>query len=286
MPKGYKTPGTLVAEIKMGRMSHGGAFLLVEGNDDVRFWTPTSRRHAGCDLVDGEGKQNVIGGIQKLDDASFAGVLGIVDSDYDPLNGIDIGSDNLLLTDAHDMECLLCRSSALDMVLAEHGSRPKIERFEDETGADVRTGLLERALVFGRLRWAAVRSHPVIDLGGFRVPQFVDESTWIATSEEALCATLFDSHDDSLELKRRVDELPEADPWYVVHGRDMVEILRIGLRRTLGNMPANIGVKDIARMLRVAMTLDDLQATQLWTSMRAWEASNRPYMVLATRSPA
>ena len=286
MPKGYKTPGTLVAEIKMGRMSHGGAFLLVEGNDDVRFWTPTSRRHADCELVDGEGKQNVIGGIRKLDDASFAGVLGIVDSDYDPLNGIDIGSDNLLLTDAHDMECLLCRSSALDMVLAEHGSRPKIERFEDETGADVRTGLLERALVFGRLRWAAVRSHPVIDLGGFRVPQFVDENTWIATSEELLCATLPGSHDDSLELKRRVDELPEADPWYVVHGRDMVEILRIGLRRTLGDIRPNVGVKDVGRMLRAAMTPNDLQATKLWTDMRAWEAANHQYMVLATGSPA
>ena len=165
MPKGNKTPGILATEITMNRMSHDGAFLVVEGNDDVRFWTPTSRRHADCELVDGEGKQNVIGGIQKLDAAIFPGVLGIVDSDYDPLNGMGIGSDNLLLTDAHDLECLLCRSSALDMVLAEHGNRSKIERFENETGDDVRTGLLERALVFGRLRWAAVRSHPVIDLG-------------------------------------------------------------------------------------------------------------------------
>ena len=286
MPKGYKTPGTLIAEIKMGRMSHDGAFLLVEGNDDVRFWTPTARRHADCKLVDGEGKQNVIGGIQKLDDANFAGVLGIVDSDYDPLNGIDIGSDNLLLTDAHDLECLLCRSSALDKVLAEYGNRSKIERFEDETGTDVRTGLLERALVFGRLRWAAARSHPMIDLGGFRVPQFVDEYTWIAASEELLCAKLPGSPDDSLELKRRVDELPAADPWYVVHGHDMVEILRTGLRRTLGDIRPNVGVKDIGRMLRAAMTPDDLQSTKLWTSMRAWEAANHPYMVLATGSPA
>ena len=284
MPKGNKTPGTLVAEIKMGRMSHDGAFLLVEGNDDVRFWTPTARRHVDCELVDGEGKQNVIGGIQKLDDASFAGVLGIVDSDYDPLNGIDIGSDNLLLTDAHDLECLLCRSSALDMVLAEHGSHPKIERFEDETGADVCTGLLERALVFGRLRWAAARSHPVIDLGRFRVPQFVDEDTWTVDHEELLRATLLESPDDALALARRIDELPEADPWYVVRGHDMVEILRIGLRRTLGDIGPNVGVKDIAGMLRAAMTPDDLQATQLWTDMRAWEAANRPYMVLATGS--
>lgn len=284
MPKGNKTPGTLIAEIKMGRMSHGGAFLLVEGNDDVRFWT--SRRHADCELVDGEGKQNVIRGIQKLDATSFPGVLGIVDSDYDTLIGISIESRNLLTTDAHDLECLLCRSSALDKVLAEYGNRSKIERFEDETGADVRAGLLKRALVFGRLRWAAVRSHPVIDLGGFRVPQFVDEDTWTVDHKKLLHATLPESPDNALALTRRIDELPKADPWYVVHGRDMVEILRIGLRRALGDIPASVGVKEIGRVLRAAMTPDDLQATQLWTSMRAWEATNHPYMVLATGAPA
>ena len=284
MPKGNKTPGTLIAEIKMGRMSHGGAFLLVEGNDDVRFWT--SRRHADCELVDGEGKQNVIRGIQKLDATNFPGVLGIVDSDYDTLIGISIESRNLLTTDAHDLECLLCRSSALDKVLAEYGNRSKIERFEDETGSDVRAGLLKRALVFGRLRWAAVRSHPVIDLGGFRVPQFVDEDTWTVDHKKLLRATLPESPDNALALTRRIDELPKADPWYVVHGRDMVEILRIGLRRALGDIPASIGVKEIGRVLRAAMTPDDLQATQLWTSMRVWEATNHPYMVLATGSPA
>ena len=109
MPKGSKTPGTLAAEIKMGRASHKGAFLIVESNDDIRFWTPTSRRHANCELVDGEGKQNVIGGIQRIDAACFSGVLGIVDSDYDTLNGIGIESRNPLATDAHDLECLLCR---------------------------------------------------------------------------------------------------------------------------------------------------------------------------------
>ena len=286
MLKGHKTPGTLVAEIKMSRMSHEGAFLLVEGKDDIRFWTPPSRRHADCELVDGEGKRNVIGGIQKLDATSFVGVLGIVDSDYDPLINISIESDNLLLTDAHDLECLLCRSSALDKVLAEYGNRPKIERFENETGDDVRTGLLKRALVFGRLRWwTAVRSHPVIDLEGFRVPRFVDENTWTVTNEELLCATLLGSPDDALELRRCIDNLPTADPWYVVHGHDMVEILRIGLRHTLGDIPASVGVKEIGRMLRAAMTPDDLQATKLWTDMRTWEAANRPYMVLATARP-
>ena len=280
MPKGNKTPGILATEITMNRMSHDGAFLVVEGNDDVRFWTPTSRRHADCELVDGEGKQNVIGGIQKLDAAIFPGVLGIVDSDYDPLNGMGIGSDNLLLTDAHDLECLLCRSSALDMVLAEHGSRPKIKRFEDETGTDVRTGLLERALVFGRLRWAITRCHPVVELQGLKIPRFVNEKTWAVSSGEAICNTLLDSYEDALALMRRIDDLPETDPWYVVHGHDMIEILRIGLRRTLGEIQSSVGVKQIGEILRAAMSREDLQATRLWTDVRTWEAANYPYMVL------
>ena len=284
MPKGYKTPGTLVAEIKMGRMSHNGAFLIVEGKDDIRFWTP--RRHVGCELVDGEGKQNVVGGIQKLDATSFTGVLGIVDSDYDTLNGISIESNNLLATDAHDLECLLCRSSALDKVLAEYGNRSKIKRFENETGTDVRTGLLERALVFGRLRWAAVRSHPVIDLGGFRVSQFVNEDTWTVDHKELLRTTSPESPDDALALTRRIDELPKADPWYIARGHDMITILRIGLRRILGDISAGVGVKEIGGVLRAAMTPDDLQATKLWMSMRTWEATNHPYMVLAMGSPA
>ena len=61
---------------------------------------------------------------------------------------------NVVATDAHDLESLIFRSSSLRSVLAEFGNAEKINRFEDNEGQDVRTALLERALVFGRLRWA------------------------------------------------------------------------------------------------------------------------------------
>lgn len=127
MLKGYKDPGTLAAEIKMTRANHSGAFLVVEGANDVRFWAP--RRHVDCELVDGEGKPNVVGVVQRLDTVKFDGVLGVVDSDYDSLNGVILGSDNLIATDAHDLECLLCRSSALATVLAKFGSSEVRKRF-------------------------------------------------------------------------------------------------------------------------------------------------------------
>ena len=282
MPKGNKTPGILVAEVKMTRMSHDGSLLVVEGESDVRFWAP--RRHGSCAPVDGEGKQNVIRGILKLDAASFAGVLGVVDSDYDSLPNMDdtgFKSVNLLRTDAHDLECILCRSSALDRVFAEYGKLGKIKRFEDATGADARAGLLKRALIFGRLRWASLRCQPAISLAGLRVPRFVDENTWTVASEERICMELLDSPEDILILRRCLDELPEANPWHIVNGQDLVEILRIGLRGVLGEIPATVGLREIKTVLRVGMPSDDLRATKLWRDMRIWESANHPYLVLA-----
>ena len=102
MLTGYKDSGTLAAEILMTRANHSGALLVVEGVDDVRFWSP--RRHRDCEIVDGEGKRNVVEGIRHLDTLEVRGVLGIVDSDYDTLDGLVLDSNNIVKTDAHDLE--------------------------------------------------------------------------------------------------------------------------------------------------------------------------------------
>ena len=274
--QGHKSPGMLVAEIKMSRMSHDGAFLLLEGKDDIRFWR--SQRHSNCELVDGEGKPNVVEAIRQIDTARITGALGIVDSDYDFPTSPRAESDNLLYTDAHDLECLLCRSSALDKVLAEHGDAAKIQRFEQE-GIDVRTALLERALVFGRLRWAA-RAQPAIALHGIAAPRFVDEKTWTVDGERLICETVSDA-DARAAIKMRLAQLPDADPWYVAHGHDMVEILRTGIRRVLGDLPAHTKAKDIAALLRAGMSPEALRKTGLGAGVYSWQAANRPYSVLA-----
>ena len=278
MKQGYKTPGILAAEVKMTRRSHEGAFLIVEGKDDIRFWRP--RRHEECELVDGEGKSNVVGCIIRLDEEDFEGALGIVDSDYDILVGEKIDADNIVTTDAHDLECIFCRSSALDMVLSEYGNSSKIDRFEQETGKSVRASLLERTMPFGRLRLAALRQ-PVIDLKQIRVQQFVDENTWSVKSEELIQeSTNSGLPEEAQELKSRVERSQKGDPWHIVRGHDLMEILRIGLRHVLGDIGVGVGVKEIARSLRLAMPLEDLRETNMWADIRNWESSNPPYAIL------
>lgn len=280
MPLGEKTPGILAAEIEMHRKTHDGAFLIVEGLDDMRFWRKW--RHEQCQLIAGEGKRNVLGSVQRLDSRSVPGVLGVVDSDYDTFTGNDLPSANLVATDAHDLECLLCRSKALDDVLHEHGDPRKIERFENESGMGVRRALLERALIFGQFRLAATLHDAADVMPVIRVPRFLDERTWAVNGDALLEAVAERSGSDPATWRRRVDSLSAQNPWYVARGHDMVEILRRGLKRVLGNMPNNVGPADLSADLRLAVTRECLKATGLWADVQSWESSNSPYPILAS----
>ena len=276
-----RTQSHVVAEVKMRRTHHDGSFLVLEGSDDLRFWM--TRCHDSCRLIDGNGKNNVILGLRRLDEIEFRGVLGVVDSNHDYLTEKPLPSTNLVATDAHDLECLLCRSSALDAVLAEFGDQEKIRRFSREHDMHVRAALLDRGLVFGRLRWAVSELDPSIGLPDIR--RFVEEKAWAVDEDGLLDETAKSSEGvDANTIRSRINALPPADPWHVVRGHDLLQLLRIGLRTILGDLPSNKGVKDIAQALRLAMPSADLHATGLWRNMRHWEHSNEPYLVLAADS--
>ena len=275
MPRGYKDAGVIVAEVKMTRTSSKSAVLVVEGVDDVRFWTP--RKHAECGIVDGEGKPNVVQGIGRMDSQGVRGVLGIVDEDYDLLEGRSLGSENLIAVCPHDLECLLCQSSALDKVLAEYGSGSKIADFQERECVDVRTALLRRAEVFGRLRWAAVRFSLDVECKGIRVPRFVDTGTW---SVDEVGLMRMAERGVGGDLRRYIGQLPSASPWRVVRGHDVLEILRIGLKKVLGSLENNVGVKQLGRVLRAGIDVGELQGTSLWGDMVAWQRNNEAYRVV------
>lgn len=281
MPRGHKTPGILAAEIEMTRKEHDGVFLVVEGIDDIRFWEP--RRQPNCRLVEGEGKRNVVEGIGRLSPPQSKGVLGVVDDEYDSFLAGERFMENIVVTEAHDLECLLIRSRALDKVLVELRSPVKIQRFEDGAGVDVRVGLLERAMIFGRLRLAAALYGLNIQHKAIRVRRFVDEATWAVDSDGLIRAVVKEgSADDERVVAERMEGLPSADVWRVTHGKDMLELLRIGLMHVLGDLKASVGKEQIARLLRVAMSREELQCTQLWLGIQTWEESTgRKYLVLA-----
>ena len=274
MPTGHKNPGNIVAEVKMEQVDDRSV-LIVEGADDARFWGPL--RHSACAMVDGEGKPNVMAAVQRLD-GDVGGVLGIVDEDYDCLIGKSLGSSNLVAVSPHDLECfLLCQAPALDRVLAEFGTRKKIDSFEAREGIDVPTALLRRASVFGQLRWAHACGLDICS-EEIRIPRFLDEGTWQVDREGLIRAAAAGLED---ELERCIGRLPQVQPWRLVRGHDVLAVLRIGLRNVLGDLPSSVGVSGIASVLRAA---GRLEGTTLLDEIRRWEGANPPYLVLRLAS--
>ncbi|AUB81929.1 DUF4435 domain-containing protein [Candidatus Thiodictyon syntrophicum] len=276
----YKDAGVVATEVIMTRQLHAGSFLIVEGEDDHKFWSP--RVLPGhCELVIGNGKPNVEGALARLDRDHFRGALGVVDDDFDGLEGRPRPSPNLIGTDTHDLECMLIRSPALERVLAELAAPAKIRDLEARQGHSVRDALLERGLEFGRLRWVAQRRAWEIPFHKLGPERFLNRDTWLVSRDDFHDAAVRTGAVPSIDdLHAELEALPAADPWSICQGHDLVSILRIGLTRVLGSLKASKGVDDIAAMLRSAFDDQQLHGGHLGAAIRGWEQANKPYLVL------
>ena len=260
----------------MTRTTHDGSILIVEGVHDLRFWSVW--KDTECELVCGEGKPNVEEAISDLEQEGITGVLGIVDDDYDSILRRSLNSKNLVSTDAHDLECLLCRSEALNRVLAELGDARKIIKLEKSEGGDVRVCLIRRAVVFGKVRLACMLVDVDVDVKAINVARFLDKKTW-SVDGEGLMKTVSKncSATDKDKLAKCIERLDGENEWYIVSGHDLVRVLRIGLQQVIGNIPASIGAKQIERLLRSGVPRADLESSGLFHNIRKWESANFPY---------
>ena len=126
----YITGDSIANQVRMTRSAFAGAFLILEGETDVLvFQSFIDERE--CQTVFADGKQNALAAIGILDDDNLKGVLCVVDADFDHLENRVPLSDNVLLTDLHDLECMMLVSPAFDKLLREYASGDrKVAQFQ------------------------------------------------------------------------------------------------------------------------------------------------------------
>lgn len=172
----YITEHEIANTIRLIRAQRTGAFLIVEGDTDGRAYKNFVDENK-CQIIIAYNKNNATKAISLLEMAIFAGVLAIVDADFDVLEGKVPASENLLFTDGHDLEAMIIQSPALEKVLAEFGSESKITNFEQRTGKTVRLILTECGMPIGYLLWVSLRERLSLRFGDLSFDKFIDKET-------------------------------------------------------------------------------------------------------------
>jgi len=254
----------------------------VEGSDDGRLYRRFIDR-TKCQLIVGLNKQNVISAIHLLDADNFAGALGLVDSDFDALDGTPVHSTNILRSECHDLEALLVRSPALEAVLHEFASQEKLERFENNYGNNLRNWIVATARPLGYLRWYSARRGLNLRFEGLHFSRFVNART-LKLDNAGLRAEI---KNQSQNHAISEDELHTAgwptkqneDAWQVCCGHDLVELLTLALRRCIGSRQG-LTTEDVAQGLRLAFSEQHFAVSELRASIARWESQSGFHILL------
>jgi hypothetical protein len=304
----HRTASDIAAEIEMMRTAFAGTILMVEGDTDCRVfnkWIEPSH----CQILPAYGKENAIEALQLLEEKSLRGILAIVDADFWHLDQMSLPSNNLILTDLHDLELMIIQSQALDRFLEEYGSARKIKQFLDNTiTGDLRTELLYRSLPISLLRWLSIKEHLNLrfkrkrlqvkgkgkDKGKIKTEYreldydtFVHkESLTIDLSKLVLTILRFTEdislhhYEKLLSKLSKLCEKPAYDQLQLTVGHDLTAILGIGLRKVLGNQSKEIADRNnIESILRLSYDYQDFKKTKLYQQTKQWEDNNQPFKV-------
>ncbi len=105
------TAHTIASEVRMRRTQHNGTFLLVEGPSDKRVFRNLTLPDA-CRIVIGHGWERASEVAAILYGEGFPGMLTVLDADFRRLDNA-LPPSGILLTDFHDLECMMFASPAL-----------------------------------------------------------------------------------------------------------------------------------------------------------------------------
>jgi Protein of unknown function (DUF4435) len=270
--KSQRTPHQLANEIRLLRTQHSGSFLLVEGPDDGRLYRRFIDQQK-CHLVVGFNKTNVVSAVGLLDTANCPGVLGLVDSDFDVLDGTTAPSPNIVSGDTHDLETTLIRSPALETVLEEFASPEKLRAFEGRYGGTLRDWLIASARPLGYLRWHSLKNGLGFRFEGLHFSRFVNIHN-LNLNPSALCSQI--KNQSQLHALSNEDLLAAGwpserkdDPWQICCGHDLVELLALSLRRCVGSK--TLTTDEVSRSLRLAFSAQHFALTALYTAIKQWQ---------------
>jgi hypothetical protein len=285
---GVVTGEDVAAEAKMVRSAFKGAILLVEGDKDVLFFERFTDSD-DCILIPSRGKENLLHAIQILESERFRGAVGIVDADLWNILGQDCPSQNICITDHHDIEIMVLDSDALIHILREYGSPEKIKDFKRvHDSKDIRQALYNAVVPIGILRLISQKQELGLNFKGLKYDRIIDRDRLEVVIDKLIPTVLSMSGFPKAitEVKEKLEKESETyrntDRRQLCCGHDVLAVLCIGLRKALGTLDSKTAHPDnLDSVLRLAYDSSSLSKTELYLCIKQWETCNPSYKVFA-----
>lgn len=255
---------------------HKEVIVLVEGESDKRLFGNFLSRSL-CRILVADGKENVVEALTRYRNKRHDDhrVCGIVDNDYWPVTtGKPIYPSGLFVTDTHDIETMIIRSSAFHKLVSELCDPIRLEVFLKSRGAnDLRDVLLSEASKIGNLRLAAILKKADLRFKELALERLIESETL-----ELRVDALYDmvSEHSNVRLSRdtlrawvqQCIEQLAPDPWILVTGHDVVGVLVVALNEKLSKRSHR--KDDLEKDLRLAFERHHFQDTQLYKDLSRW----------------
>lgn len=264
-------------------------FVLVEGETDRHLYenaTDQQRCSVRSVGMKPSAKSVALQVLAILEQQKVAGVVAIVDADFDVLEEKSYCSANVFLTDAHDTELMVVQSPALEKVLREYGSEQKIAEIEQQTGKGIRAVLLDGSKIFGYTRWVSLKKGYALKFDNLEPNKCFDRRTLRVDEEKTLDHIRKKSQQLHLSVHQIQMDIAEVqsdhhDIWHVCCGHDLTNVLCWGLREGLHkNNHYEVSRLHLEASLRLAYEYAHFKETRLYAALRAWEEVNQPFVIL------
>lgn len=265
--------------------------LLVEGDDDRKFFCAALKGVEKVNVVCCWGADTVSSTIREIDrlreSSPFLPTLGIIDRDYRMVLGILHASPNLLTSDLRDIECMMIGSPAFEAVLSEFGSPTKISAYG---GADsVARAAFSSASHIGKLRFHSQRKGINVSFQLLDISKILDRTS-LSIDPKALLNHL-NARQGINGSRMSDDDLVEADsacaeakceqqesyfnhPLLLCRGHDLMELLAVAFRSTLGSRSAAESSRENVESLFRLSYVAHFRNSQLGKSIQSWLMSS------------
>jgi hypothetical protein len=254
--------------------------LLVEGQDDVTVYR-NFVNSSQCHITNCYGKSNLLEAIRRLNEAkTIIGYLGIKDADFDFINSVPL-QPNILMTDGHDLETMICASEALDKFIA-------VRLRGDDIGLvkivanELRIKLFQVGAVIGYMNWLACKHVWGIAVQTHRLLNHLNENLELQLQNCLLELKALHPHiDEGKHNQQELEYLCLQFPTHLCTGHDLINILtHLFSKVTKRILQQKRNPGDVADALFLAYEYPMFRKSTLYTSIRIWEGANVPFRVL------